>query len=87
MIVLLVSTVILKVFVDAEPRIYFSLEGKVVLLALLNLVAHLFSNVVEQTKPVPGTVNASKYHLEVVLIQLIIRISQVESLHERVVKP
>ena len=48
------STVILKVFVDAEPRIYFSLEGQVVLLALLNLVAQLFSNVIEQTKLVPG---------------------------------
>ena len=54
MIVLLVSTVILKAFVDAEPRIYFSLEGQVVLLALLNLVAQLFSNVIEQTKLVPG---------------------------------
>ena len=74
MIVLLVSTVILKVFVDAEPRIYFSLEGQVVRLALLNLVAQLFSNVVEQTNLVPGTANASKYHLEVVLNQLIISI-------------
>ena len=74
MIVLLVSTVILKVFVDAEPKIYFSLEGQVVLLALLNLVAKLFSNVVEQTKLVPGTANAPKYHLEVVRNKLIISI-------------
>ena len=74
MTVLLVSTVILKVFVDAEPRIYFSFEGQVVLSALLNLVAQLFSNVVEQTKLVPGTANASKYHLEVVRNKLIISI-------------
>ena len=39
MSVLLVSTIILKVFVDTEQRLYFSLEGKVVLLALPNLVA------------------------------------------------
>ena len=39
MIVLLVSTIILKDFVGTEQRIYFSLEGEVVLLALLNLVA------------------------------------------------
>ena len=46
MIVLLVSIIILKVFVDTEPRIYFSLEGQVVPLALPNLVAPLFSDVV-----------------------------------------
>ena len=34
MIVLLVGTIILKVFVDTEPRIYFSLEVQVVPLAL-----------------------------------------------------
>ena len=45
MIVLLVSTIILKVFVDTEPRIYFSLEGQIVHLALPNLVAPLFSDV------------------------------------------
>ena len=33
MIVLLVSTITLKVFVDTESRIYFSLEGQVVPLA------------------------------------------------------
>ena len=46
MIVLLVRTIFLKVFVDTEPRIYFSLEGQVVSLALPNLVAPLFSEVV-----------------------------------------
>ena len=45
MIVLLVSTVILKFFVDTEPRIYFSFEGQVVPLALLNLVLSLFPDV------------------------------------------
>ena len=45
MIVLLVSTIILKFFVDTEPRIYFSLEGEVVPLALLNLVLSLFPDV------------------------------------------
>ena len=45
MIVLLVSTIILKVFLDTEPRIYFSLEGQVAPLALPNLVAPLFSDV------------------------------------------
>ena len=38
MIVLLVSTIVLKVFVDTEPEIYFTLEGQVVPLALPNLV-------------------------------------------------
>ena len=46
MIVLLVNTIILKVFVDTEPRIYFSLEGQVVPLALPNMVTPLFSDVV-----------------------------------------
>ena len=46
MIVLLVSTIILKVFFDTEPRIYFSLEGQVVPLVLPDLVAPLFSDVV-----------------------------------------
>ena len=45
MIVLLVSTNVLKVFVDTEARIYFSLEGQEVPLALPNLVAPLFSDV------------------------------------------
>ena len=39
MSVSLVSTIILKVFIDTEQRLYFSLEGKVVPLALPNLVA------------------------------------------------
>ena len=34
MIALLVSTIVLKVFVNTETRIYFSLEGQVVPLAL-----------------------------------------------------
>ena len=46
MTLLLVSTIILKVFVDTEPRRYFSLEGQVVPLALPNFVAPLFSDVV-----------------------------------------
>ena len=41
MIVLLVSTIILKFFDDTEPRIYFSLESQIVPLALLSLVAPL----------------------------------------------
>ena len=46
MIILLVSIIILKVFVDIEPRIYFSLEDQVVPLVLPNLVAPLFSDIV-----------------------------------------
>ena len=42
MIVLLLSTIILKVFVDTEPRIYFNLYGQIVPLALPNSVAPLF---------------------------------------------
>ena len=34
MIVSLVSTITLKVFFDTEPRVYFTLEGEVVPLAL-----------------------------------------------------
>ena len=34
MIVLLVSTIVLKVFVNTEPGIYFSLESQAVPLAL-----------------------------------------------------
>ena len=45
MIVLLVSTNVLKVFVDTEPRMYFSLEGQEVPLVLPNLVAPLFPDV------------------------------------------
>ena len=45
MIELLVTTITLKFFADAEPRIDFSLEGQVVPLALLNLVAPLFPDV------------------------------------------
>ena len=45
MIILSANTIILKFFVDVEPRIYFSLEGQVVPLALLNLAAPLFPDV------------------------------------------
>ena len=46
MTVLLVSTIIVKVFVDTEPKTYLSLEGQVVPLVLPDLVAPLFSDVV-----------------------------------------
>ena len=45
MIELLVTTITLKFFADAEPRIDFSLESQVVPLALSNLVAPLFPDV------------------------------------------
>ena len=45
MIVLLVSIIILKFFIDTEPTIYFSLEDQVVHLPLTNLVALLFPDV------------------------------------------
>ena len=41
MIVILLSTIILKVLVNTEPRIYFSLEGQVVPLALPKLAISL----------------------------------------------
>ena len=68
------STTILKIFLDTEPSIYFSIEGQVVPLALPNLVESLFSDVVLQTELVPGTANASKYRLEIVLRKVIISI-------------
>ena len=74
MIILLVGNFILNFIVYTEPRIYFSLEGQVLSLALLNLVAPLFTDFALQTKLVPGTANASKCHLELVLSKVMISI-------------
>ena len=68
------STTILKIFLDTEPSIYFSIEGQVVPLASPTLVESLFSDVVLQTELVPGTANASKYHLKIVLRKVIVSI-------------
>ena len=74
MIVLSLSPIILKVFLDTGPRIYFSLEVQAAPLAIPKLVTPLLSGAVLQTELVPGTANASNYHLELLLSKVIISI-------------
>ena len=68
MIVLIVSIIILKFFVDTKHRIESSCTLSFTKFGSTIVSRHCL------TKLVPGTANASKYHLELVLSKVMISI-------------
>ena len=72
MILLLVSTIILEVFINTEPRILLSCTIRLYPLALPKMVTHCFQALFNRRNElVLDTANASQYHLELVLCKVI----------------